>query len=50
MDKKAYEAPALRTIGTVHELTQQSVDKIGSSLDFLTPTIPILDGKVQPDP
>jgi hypothetical protein len=49
MDKKAYEAPALRTIGTVYELTQQDLDKVGSSEDFLTAIIPALDGKVIPD-
>ena len=49
MDKKAYEAPALRTIGTVYELTQQELDKVGSSADFLTLLLPDLTGKIVPD-
>ena len=47
---KPYEPPALETIGTVHELTQQgSFDKIGSDADVFTPTIPSLDGTILPD-
>lgn len=44
-----YEAPELRIIGSVHELTQ-ALDKVGSSLDFLSPLLPELDGEFQPDP
>jgi len=45
----AYEVPALRVIGTVHNLTQQALDKIGDSADFLTALLPNLDGVIQPD-
>ena len=49
-----YEAPALRTIGTVHELTQLELDKIGNSADALTEIAAALGlgevtGVIQPD-
>jgi hypothetical protein len=47
---KPYEPPALETIGTVHELTQQGFDKVGSDADVFTPAIPNLDGRIIPDP
>jgi hypothetical protein len=43
-----YEAPQVRELGSVSELTE-GLDKIGSVADFLTPAIPLLDGEVQPD-
>jgi hypothetical protein len=44
-----YTAPTIETLGTVEELTQ-SFDKIGSTADVFTPTIPLLDGDIQIDP
>jgi hypothetical protein len=46
--KDKYEAPEVRELGSVHELTQD-LDKIGSVADFLTPAIPDLDGDFTPD-
>ena len=46
-----YEAPTLRLLGTVSELTKQDhLDKVGSQADFLTPSVPTLDGEIIPDP
>jgi hypothetical protein len=45
-----YEAPSVRDLGSVKELTAQDLDKVGSLDDFLTPTIPSLDGEILPDP
>ena len=36
MDKPTYEAPAIREIGSVHELTLQSFNKIGPEPDTLS--------------
>ena len=47
---KPYEPPTLETIGTVHELTQQQLDKVGSAADILTELLPDLDGDIIPEP
>ena len=44
-----YESPKITTLGSLEDLTAQALDKVGSSADFLTPALPSLDGKVQPD-
>jgi hypothetical protein len=44
-----YEAPVIRDLGTVEELTAQTFDKIGSVIDVLTPVLQ-LDGEILPDP
>jgi hypothetical protein len=44
-----YESPKVYTLGTVHELTSQELDKIGTSSDFLTLLLPDLTGKIGPD-
>jgi hypothetical protein len=46
--KDKYEAPEVRELGSISELTE-SFDKIGSAADFLTPTIPQLDGDFETD-
>jgi hypothetical protein len=46
---KRYEAPKVIDLGQFPVLTQQSLDKIGSSPDFLTSLIPQLDGSIVPD-
>lgn len=46
MDEK-YEAPQVKLLGTVEELTK-STDKIGSIEDILTPIVG-LDGCIAPD-
>ena len=46
--KTAYEAPKVTEIGQFPVLTL-SLDKIGSSPDFLTQLIPQLDGSIVPD-
>ena len=43
-----YEAPVVRDLGTVEELTAGSFDKIGSIVDVLTPILQ-LDGEILPD-
>ena len=43
-----YEAPQVKLLGTVEELTEQSFDKIGSVVDVLTPVLQ-LDGEILPD-
>jgi hypothetical protein len=43
-----YEAPKVRVLGTVEELTAQDFDKIGSVDDILTPILS-LDGEILPD-
>lgn len=47
--KKTYEAPKIAVLGQFPVLTLQSLDKIGSSPDFLTDLIPQLDGSIVPD-
>jgi hypothetical protein len=47
--KKGYEAPKVIDLGQFPVLTLQSLDKIGSSPDFLTSLIPQLDGSIVPD-
>lgn len=47
MEEK-YEAPQVKLLGTVEELTQSN-DKIGSVDDLLTPIVG-LDGEILPDP
>lgn len=51
---KTYEAPAVRTVGTVHDLTLQEQDKIGTSSDAVTELAAsqglTLTGKIQDDP
>jgi len=44
-----YDTPKVYTLGTVHELTSQELDKIGTSADFLTELLPDLTGVIQPD-
>ena len=46
---KIYEAPALTVVGTVHDMTLQALDKVGTTSDFLTDLLPALDGKIVPD-
>lgn len=36
MDDTTYEAPTIREIGSLAELTQQSLNKVGASSDLLT--------------
>ena len=50
MEDSTYEAPELRIVGSVHELTQQEFDKVGTSLDAASFVIPGLTGVIQPDP
>jgi hypothetical protein len=45
---EGYEAPEVRDLGSVKELTAQ-FDKIGSVDDVLTPVLG-LDGEIIPDP
>ena len=47
--EKAYEAPKIAELGQFPVLTLQSLDKVGSSPDFLTSLIPLLDGSIVPD-
>jgi hypothetical protein len=49
LDLTPYESPKITTLGSLEDLTAQVLDKVGSSADFLTPQLPALDGKVQPD-
>ena len=46
--KDKYEAPQVRELGSVSELTEQ-FDKVGSVADIFTPAIPLLDGEVKED-
>ena len=48
MDSSMYEAPAIRIIGTVHDMTQQSLEKCGNSLDALSILMPNLEGTIRP--
>jgi hypothetical protein len=57
MSRQLYLAPQLTGFGSFAELTAQIVpigsgrfDKDGSAADFLTPTNPLLDGFIVPDP
>jgi hypothetical protein len=43
-----YEAPQVKLLGSVNELTEQ-FDKIGSVDDIFTQLIPQLDGEIIPD-
>jgi hypothetical protein len=45
-----YDAPKVYSLGTVHELTSQELDKVGHSADFLTLLLPDLTGKIVNDP
>jgi len=45
---EGYEAPTVRDLGSVKELTAQ-LDKVGSVDDFLT-QLTGLDGEIIPDP
>lgn len=47
--RKGYEAPKVIDLGQFPALTLQSLDKIGSTPDFLTALIPQLDGSIVPD-
>lgn len=47
---ESYEAPRVRFLGSVEDLTAQSDDKIGSVDDLITLIVPTLDGEVLPDP
>jgi hypothetical protein len=47
--ERQYEAPQVKELGTVEELTTQTFDKIGSVVDVLTPILQ-LDGEILPDP
>ncbi len=49
MKDSTFEAPELRIIGSVHELTQQQTDKIGTSLDAAS-FVQNLTGTIRPDP
>ena len=44
-----YEAPKLTVVGSVHGITLQELDKIGTSEDFLTQLLPNLTGEIVPD-
>ena len=44
-----YRPPTIETLGSVEELTAQSLDKVGSNADFLTSLLPALDGTIRPD-
>jgi hypothetical protein len=47
MDK--YTPPQVFELGTVRELTEQELDKVGTSADVLTALVPDLTGTIQPD-
>jgi len=48
--KNGYEAPKLAVLGQFPTLTLNgSLDKIGSTPDFVTALIPDLDGSIVPD-
>ena len=47
--KDNYEAPQVRELGSVADLTEQQLDKVGSVADVFTPAIPQLDGDILPD-
>jgi hypothetical protein len=48
-EDEQYSAPQLRSLGSVEEMTNQELDKVGSIDDFLTLLLPDLDGVIQPD-
>jgi hypothetical protein len=48
MNQKPWQRPELTTLDTVVAVTG-NLDKIGSSFDYITETIPDLDGNIQPD-
>lgn len=47
--KKAYEAPAIRELGSLRELTLQYYNKIGTSTDMYTKTENLV-GSIVPVP
>lgn len=47
--KKHYEAPALDSIGSVSDLTQANLNKVGLSTDAASQSIPGLNGSIIPD-
>ena len=49
MNRKPWKRPELTTLNTVVEITG-NLDKIGSSFDYVTETIPNLDGDLVDDP
>ena len=48
MERKDWQRPQLQVLDTVVELTG-SLDKVGSAFDYVTQTIPDLDGDIFPD-
>jgi len=46
--KKGYEAPAIRELGSLQELTQQSYNKIGTSQDIYSQNTPLVGSLVPP--
>jgi hypothetical protein len=44
-----YTPPQVYKLGTVSELTEQELDKVGTSADILTALLPDLTGTIQPD-
>lgn len=47
-EKAQYEAPAINEIGTVHELTLQLTNKVGSKPDAVTKVVPTIVGSIKP--
>ena len=47
-DSKTYEAPTVRDLGSVEQMTE-AFDKVGSAADVYTQAIPALDGDVMVD-
>jgi hypothetical protein len=44
-DNEKYEAPVVRELGTVEEMTE-AFDKVGSATDIFTGAIPALNGDI----
>jgi hypothetical protein len=47
---KPYQPPAVETVGTVAELTEQLFNKVGNDADTFTPAIPQVVGSLTPPP
>lgn len=48
-EKLPYEPPAISDIGTVHEFTLQSLNKMGRKTDVYSSIVPIV-GSLRPSP
>ena len=45
-----YEAPQVRDLGSVRDLTQQQFNKLGNAIDAACQTVPGLVGSIVPIP